>query len=429
VIGVSGWVIAFFMVAALLGMPLAFALGIAAVGGLALSEVDFNMLPPRMMNAINSFPLMSIPLFMVAGELMIKGGIMEQLIAFSNALVGRVRGGLAQVAMLAGAILSLVSGTAVSDAAALSSTVGPSLKKSYGLGFSTAVIAASANLGPIIPPSAAMIVYAYMAGSSVSIGGLFVAAVIPSVIITAVFMFQCWWTAKRRNYPLTGDPFSVKRVVVETKRSFLTLAMPIVCLGGIIGGAFTATEGAAIAVVFALVIGFFVTRKLRLKDIPGVLYRSAIMSGVVGAMIAFASTVTFLLTVDLLPQALAEWLRSVTSNPIVFNLLVAVLLVVVGMFLESNAAYIMLVPLLHPIALQYGIDPTHFAFLFVLNLIIGMMTPPVGVVLFVICGMTGIKMGELVRHCMPFIVSQYALLLVCLFFPPLVTWLPKVVGY
>jgi tripartite ATP-independent transporter DctM subunit len=268
-----------------------------------------------------------------------------------------------------------------------------------------------------------------MAGSSVSIGGLFVAAVIPSVLITAVFMFQCWWTAKRRKFPLTGDPFSVKRVAVETKRSFLTLAMPIVCLGGIIGGAFTATEGAAIAVVFALAIGFFVTRKLRLKDIPEVLYRSAIMSGVVGAMIAFASTVTFLLTVDLLPQALADWLRSVTSSPIVFNLLVAVLLVVVGMFLESNAAYIMLVPLLHPIALQYGIDPTHFAFLFVLNLIIGMMTPPVGVVLFVICGMTGIKMGELVRHCMPFIVSQYALLLVCLFFPPLVTWLPKLVGY
>lgn len=425
----SAWVIGIFAVAALAGMPLAFALGAAAIGGLVVGGIDFNMLPPRMMNAVNSFPLMSIPLFMVAGELMIKGGIMEQMISFANAVVGRVRGGLAQVAMLAGAILSLVSGTAVSDAAALSSTVGPELKKQYGLGFSTAVIAASANLGPIIPPSAAMIVYAYMAGSSVSIGALFVAAVVPSVIITAVFMVQCWWTAKRRNFPLTGHPFSVVRLARETRHSFLTLMMPIVCIGGIIGGAFTATEGAAIAVVFALFIGFFITRRLKLADLPEVLYRSAVMSGVVAAMIAFASTVTFLLTVDLLPQQLSEWLRSVTTDPIVFSLLVAVLLIVVGMFLESNAAYIMLVPLLHPIALSYGIDSTHFAFVFVLNLIIGMMTPPVGVVLFVICGMTGIKMGELVRHCMPFIVSQYVLLLACILFPPLVTWLPKAMGY
>jgi tripartite ATP-independent transporter DctM subunit len=387
------------------------------------------MLPPRMMNAVNSFPLMSIPLFMVAGELMIKGGIMEQMISFAKALVGRVRGGLAQVAMLAGAILSLVSGTAVSDAAALSATVGPDLKKRYGLGFSTAVIAASANLGPIIPPSAAMIVYAYMAGSSVSIGALFVAAIIPSVIITAIFMAQCWWTAKKRGYPIDGEPFSVPRLARETKSSFLTLLMPIVCIGGIIGGAFTATEGAAIAVVFAVFIGFFITKKLRMADIPEILYRSAVMSGVVGAMIAFASTVTFLLTVDMLPQQLADGLRSITTDPLVFNLLVAVLLIVVGMFLESNAAYIMLVPLLHPIALSYGIDSTHFAFLFVLNLIIGMMTPPVGVVLFVICGMTGIKMGELVKHCLPFIVAQYVLLAACILFPPLVTWLPKVMGY
>ena len=420
---------AFFLVAGLLGMPLAFALGTAAIGGLWLSDVDFNMLPQRMMSSVNSFPLMAIPLFMVAGELMIKGGIMEQMIAFANALVGRVRGGLAQVAMLAGAILSLVSGTAVSDAAALSSTLGPGLTKRYGLGFSTAVVAASANLGPIIPPSAAMIVYAYLAGSSVSIAALFVAAAIPSVLITAVFMFQCWWIARKRNYPLEGEPFSLARLARETWRCSLSLSMPLFCIGGIIGGAFTATEGAAMAVVGALIIGFFVTRALTLAQIPEILYRSALMSGVVAALIAFASTVTFLLTVDLLPQQLAQWTRSITTDPTMFLLLVAGILLVVGMFLESNAAYIMLVPLFHPIALAYGIDPTLFAFLFVLNLIIGMMTPPVGVVLFVIQGMTGIRMGDLVRACMPFIISQYVLLLACIFFPGLVTWLPKLMGY
>jgi len=418
-----------FGLVALAGMPLAFALGMAALLGLLMSGVDFGVLPTRMMNAVNSFPLMSIPLFMVAGELMIKGGIMEQMIAFANAVVGRVRGGLAQVAVLAGAILSLVSGTAVSDAAALSSTIGPALRKTYGLGFSTAVVAAAANLGPIIPPSAAMIVYAYMAGSSVSIGALFVAAIVPGVIMTCVYLVQVWWIAKRRNYPMTGEPFSVKRLASATRTSGLTLLMPIAVIGGIIGGAFTATEGAAIAVTLAMLIGFFVTRRLKVSDLPDVLYRAAVMSGVVAAMIAFASTVTFLLTVDLLPQRLADTMRAFTSDPLVFLLLVAVLLIIVGMFLESNAAYIMLVPLLHPIALSYGIDGTHFAFTFVLNLVIGMLTPPVGVVLFVIAGMTGIKMGELVKHCLPFILAQYALLFVCILFPSIVTWLPRTLGY
>ena len=414
---------------ALLGMPLAFALGAGTIAGLMTGAVDFNMLPTRMVSALDSFPLLSIPLFMAAGELMIKAGIMEQLVDFSNAFIGRVRGGLAQVAMIAGAILSAVSGSAVSDASALASTLHPSLKKNYGAGFSTAVISASANLGPIIPPSGAMIVYAYMAGPSVSVGALFMAGMIPGILITAVFMFQCWYIAKKRNYPADGEPVSVKNIVVQTKRSFLTLLMPIVCIGGIVGGAFTATEGAAIGVVFALIIGFWITGKLKLADLPEVLLRSAVMSGIVGAMIAFASAVTFLLTIDMLPQQLTAWIRGLTTDPLMFNLIVAVLLLVVGMFLESNAAYIMLVPLLHPIALSYGIDPTLFAFLFVLNLVIGMLTPPVGVILFVVCGMTGVKMGELVKEVMPFILSMYGLLLLCMFYPPVVTWLPKALGY
>ena len=418
-----------FLAAAILGMPLAFALAFGAAAGLMTGGVSFNMLPTRIVNSLDAFPLLSIPLFMAAGEHMIKAGIMEQMIAFSNAFIGRVRGGLAQVAMLAGAILSAVSGSAVSDASALASTLHPSLKKNYDAGFSTAVIAASANLGPIIPPSAAMIVYAYMAGPTVSVGALFMAGTIPGILLTAIFMFQCWYIARKRGYPVEGSPISMRNIVTQTRRSFLTLLMPILCIGGIVGGVFTATEGAAIAVVFALVIGFFITRTLKWADLPKVLLNSALMSGVVGAMIAFASTVTYLLTVDLLPQALSEWISALTTSPIVFMLIVMAMLLVVGMFLESNAAYIMLVPLFHPIALKFGIDPTLFAFLFVFNLVIGMMTPPVGVVLFVVCGMTGVKMGEVVRHAMPFILSQFAVLLACLFFPPLVTWLPKMLGY
>lgn len=264
----SATIFSVFAAAALLGMPLAFAIGLSSIAALAVSDVDFSMLPSRMVASLDSFPLLSIPLFMAAGELMIKAGIMEQLIALANAFVGRVRGGLAQVCMLAGAILSAVSGSAVSDASALASTMHPSLKTNYDARFSTAVIAASANLGPIIPPSGAMIVYAFMAGPSVSVGGLFMAGTIPGILLTALFMAQCWYIAKRRNYPVTGEPVSIRNIVHETRRSAITLLMPLVCIGGIVAGVFTATEGAGIGVVFALLIGFFVTRTLKVKDLP-----------------------------------------------------------------------------------------------------------------------------------------------------------------
>jgi len=425
----SAWIIVGFMLLALFGMPIAFALGFTALVAVLASGIDLTMIPHRMMHAVNSFPLMAIPFFMLAGELMIKAGIVERLIELANAFVGRVRGGLAHVAMISGAGLATVSGTAVSDASALSSILVPSLARAYDRPFATAIVAAAANLGPIIPPSAAMIVYAFMAGSTVSVGGMFMAGVLPGLLITFGFMAICSWIAWRRNYPATGEPFRLGNVIAQLRRSFVIFLMPVVVVGGIVGGAFTATEGSAIAVVFALAIGFFVTRRLKVADLPGVLMRAAITSAMVGALIAFASAVTFLLTVDLLPQKLSVALQALTSNPLVFNLLVALVLLVVGMFMESNAAYIMLVPLLHPIALQYGIDPLHFGFLFVLNLVIGMLTPPVGVVLFVVCGITGVKMRALVRTVWPFIAYMYAVLFACMLYPPLCTWLPKALGY
>jgi tripartite ATP-independent transporter DctM subunit len=425
----SAAVVAGFMLLALFGLPIAFAMGAASLAALAYSGVDFSMVPQRMMHAVNSFPLMSIPFFMLAGELMIKAGIVERLIALANAMVGRVRGGMAHVTMLSGAGLATVSGAAVSDASALSSILVPSLTKIYDRSFAAAIVAAAANLGPIIPPSGAMIVYAFMAGSSVSVGGMFMAGVVPGIIITIGFMLLCSWIAGRRGWAVTGEPFQFARVLAELRRSLVVLAMPVIVIGGIVGGAFTATEGAAIAVVYALAIGFFVTRRLELRDLPGIVVRAAITSAVVGALIACASIVTYLMTVDLLPQQLSTLLRALTHDPLVYMALVAVLLFVVGMFLESNAAYIMLVPLLHPIAISYGIDPLHFGFLFVLNLVIGMLTPPVGVVLFVVCGVTKVPMRDLVRSAWPFIALMYVVLVACMLFPPLVTALPRALGY
>jgi tripartite ATP-independent transporter DctM subunit len=425
----SLFVIITFLVLAFLGMPLAFSLGVSALAGLWMMGFDLSVLSPRLMNSVNSFPLMSIPLFMVAGELMLKGGIMDRLIGFANAFIGRMRGGLAQVAIISGAGLASVSGAAVADASALSSTLVPSLKKQYGLGFSSGIVAAAANLGPIIPPSGAMIVYAFMAGSSVSVGGLFMAGVVPGLILFVALMGLCWLIAWKRDYPLAGTPFSITNILRETRRSFLVFLMPVVVIGGIVIGAFTPTEGAAIGVCYALFLGFFVTRQLKLSDLPEVLLTAAKTSALVGAMIAFASTVTFLFTIDMLPMQLASLMKSVTDDPFLFLCLISLMLLVVGMFLESNAAYIMLVPLFHPIALQYGIDPLHFGFIFVLNLVIGMLTPPVGVVLFVVTGVTGVKMGELVRESWPFIAAMYGVLLLCMLVPSIVTWLPTRLGY
>lgn len=422
-------IILVFLGIALVGMPLALSLGLAAIGGLIASDVDYNLLPSRMMSAVNAFPLMTIPFFILAGELMLKAGMMERLIDLANTIVGRMRGGLGHVTVLAGMGLSTVSGAAVADASALGSTLLPSLKKHYGTGFSAAICAAAANLGPIIPPSGAMIVYAFMAGPSVSVGGLFMAGIVPGLILVVGMLVMCSVIAHRRQFPLTGAPFSFAAVFRELKRSIIIFMMPVIVIGGIVGGAFTATEGSAIAVIYALAIGFFITKKLKISDLPEALIRTAITSSVVGAMIAFASVVTYMLTIDMLPHKLLALIQSLTSDPLAYLLIVAVVLLIVGMFLESNAAYIMLVPLLHPIAIKFGIDPLHFGFLFVFNLVIGMLTPPVGVVLFVICGVSGLKLGELARHVWPFIAFMYALLLVCMFVPQLVLTLPRALGY
>lgn len=418
-----------FAVLALLRMPLAFALGLASLVGLVVGGMDLAVLPQRMMHSVDSFPLMAIPLFMLAGELMVAAGILQRLVDFANSLIGRVHGGLAHVAIVAGMVLAAVSGAAVASASALGSSLVPSMRQQYDTGYSSAVVASAANLGAIIPPSNAMIVYALMAGSSVSVGGLFMAGIVPGLVLALGFMGLASFLSMRRGYPLAGGVIGLRHVLVQTWRALPILLMPIVVVGGIVAGAFTPTEGAGIAVLYALVIGFFVTRQLRLSHLPRAMFNAAVTAAMVGALIAFASTMTFAFTIDLVPMRLTSALQGLTSDPLMFLLLVMGLLILVGMFVESNAAYIMLVPLLAPIALSYGIDPLLFGFLVVMNLVVGMMTPPVGVLLFVMCGISNISLNELMKSAWPFIVFQYVVLVACIAFPSLVTWLPRALGY
>ena len=418
-----------FLIFALLGMPLAFALGFASIGALVAADIELLVLPQRMLHAVDNFPLMAIPLFMLAGELMVKCGIMTRLIDFANRLVGRIHGGLAHVTILSGMVLASVSGAAVASGSALGTSLVPALRKYYDVGYTSAVVASAANLGPIIPPSNAMIVYALMAGAGISVGGLFMAGIVPGLLLTIGFMVLSSIISYRRGYPLTGEKFHFAGVLREFRRAFIIFMMPVIVLGGIVGGIFTATEGAAIAVVYALTIGFFVTKALKLSDLPRALFQAAVTSAMVCALIAFAATVTFVFTIDMVPKRLADFIQSLTGNPSVFILLVMVMLVVAGMFIESNAAYIMLVPLFAPIAVAYNIDPLLFGFLFVLNLVVGMMTPPVGVLLFLMCGITRISMTDLIRSVWPFVALQYGVLLLCFLFPALVTALPRYLGF
>ncbi len=418
-----------FAVFAALGMPLSFALGFASVAILWAADFELVVMAQRMLYAVDNFPLMAIPLFILAGEIMVKAEMMERLVGFSNSLIGKVHGGLAHVTIVSGMILAAVSGAAVACASALGSALVPALRKYYPDGYSSAVIAASANLGPVIPPSNAMIVYALMAGSSVSVGALFIAGIVPGIILTLGFMAIASFLSWRRGYPLTGAPLSWSNIAHHFRRAIVIVLMPVIVVGGIVGGVFTATEGAAIAVVYSALVGFFVTGKLKPRDLPQLLFRSAVTAAMVGALIAFASAITFVFTIDMVPAKLASLLRGLTSDPHVFVLLVMLLLVVVGMLLESNAAYIMLVPLFAPIAIEYGIDPLWFGFLFMYNLVVGMMTPPVGVLFFVMSGITRVSMGVIVRESMPYVVFQFVVLGLCVIFPALVTALPKAFGF
>ena len=421
-------IIAGFFLFALLGVPLAFSLGLASLAGMLVSGFDLVQMPGKMVHAVDSFPLMAIPLFIIAGQLMVRGGIMDPLIDFANAIVGRVQGGLAHVTIVAAMGLSAISGVAVADAAALGGTLGPHLSRVYSRPFAASLVAAASCLGPIIPPSGAMIVYAVVA-SDVSVAALFMAGIVPGIIMGIGMMVLSSVIARRRNYPVSGEPFSFARVFQTFRRAGLIFGMPIVVIGGIIAGAFTATEAAAIAVVYAIAIGFLVTRRLKLSDLPPALLSAGILTSVVGALIAFSATVTYLLTLERVGDLVASWMLAFTSDPTVFLLLVMAIVLVLGMFMEGNTIIIMFAPIVAPLAIAFKIDPVFFGLLFVINVVLGSITPPVGILLFVTASIWQLDLPSIVKEVFPFIFLLYGILLVLVFFPSLSMALPWALGY
>jgi tripartite ATP-independent transporter DctM subunit len=418
-------IVAFF-VFTLLGVPIAFSLGLAAAAGMLYADWDLVQLAGKMLSSVDSFPLMAIPLFVLAGELMIRGNVMEPLIALANAIVGRIRGGLALVTVQATMILSSLSGVAVADATAIGGTLGKSLEKAYGKPFSASLVATASCMGPIIPPSAPMILYAIMV-SNTSVAGLFLGGVVPGILIGGLLMLYSLWVARRRGYPATGEAFSVGAFLRALRRALVFLGMPVVVIGGIMIGAFTATEGAAIAALYALVLGLFVTRALGWRGIAESLVHAGSVTAIVGALIAFSSTVTHIFTVERVGETVAGAITSLGGGPLGFMVMLCVVLLVLGMFIEGNSLIIMTAPILAPVGIALGVDPIHLGVLFVFCVVMGTLTPPVGVLLFVVSSIWQVEMRPLVREVLPMLGLLTLVLAACLVFPELVTALPRAV--
>lgn len=411
-------------------MPIAFSLGISAfISLLSWGHIPLKIVVQRMFTGVDSFPLMAIPFFMLAGELMATGGILRGLFRFSDALVGHIRGGLGHVNVVASMFFAGITGSAVADTAALGPMeIGMMTEAGYDVDYSAAITAASATLGPIIPPSIPMVIYAVAAGN-VSVAGLFLSGAIPGVLIGVGMMIFNYIISLKRNYPRRQTPIGLREFLRIFVRAISVLMMPIIIMGGILSGVFTPTEASAIAVGYAFLLGFFVIRELDFKGLVQALLRAGITTGVVLFVVATANIFSWVLATQQVPQLVASLLLSISDKPLVFLLLVNIFLLIVGCFMDTTAALIILVPIFAPIASQFGIHPLHFGLVFSLNLIIGLATPPVGLCLFVVCGISKISLERVSKEIWPFILIEVGVLFLITYVPAIPMALPKLFGY
>jgi len=416
-----------FVVCFVMGIPLALVMGITGFAVILAMGVPLQLVAQRMFTGIDSFPLMAVPFFILAGDLMNRGGTTVRIIGFANSLVGHIRGGLAHACVVANMIFAGISGSAVADASAIGSIMIPSMEKNgYDLDFSAALNSAAVTIGPIIPPSIIMVIYGVSV--NVSVGGLFAAGFIPGIMLGLALMVVVSRVSKKKNYAMS-EGFSGARVKKELKSSVWALMAPVIILGGILGGVFTPTEAAAVAVVYSFFVGKFVFREITWKDLPGILFQSGITTGAILLIISLANVFAWVIAANQIPVKLSSMFLSATSNPYVFLLIVNILLLIVGMFMETGAAIILLAPILAPIATQLGVHPLHFGFMMVLNLAIGMATPPVGVCLFVSCGITGLSLEKVSAAVMRFVIAQIAVLVLVTYVAPISLFLPRLLGF
>jgi C4-dicarboxylate transporter DctM subunit len=410
-----------------LGVPIAFSLGVASVATLQFaSNLPLTLAAQRLFTGTDSFPLMAIPFFMLAGELMESGGISRRLFDFAHALVGFVAGGLAMVAVVAAMFFAGISGAAAADTAAVGAVSIPAMiRKGYHKGFAAAVQSAGGSIGVIIPPSIPMIIFGVVGG--VSIGKMFLGGFVPGAIIGISLMAVSYFMAKKAGYE--RENFLGLRTIGRTFfGAFWALLMPIIILGGILGGIFTPTEAAVVAAVYGAIVGFGIYRELRLRDLPKILAKAAISTSTVMLLIATANIFGWILTAERVPQNVAAYLVSLTTSPAVLYALILMCLLVVGTFMETSASLIILTPVFLPVIQQFGIDPVHFGVIMVTALAIGMLTPPLGICLFISCNIAQIQLSEIIRYIFPFLVVMIGVLLLMTYVPDIIMFIPNMFG-
>ena len=407
--------------------PIALAIGISAVTAI-LVQGDFSlmMVVQRMYAGCDSFHLLAVPLFMYTGVLMEAGGISQRIIDLANALVGWLPGGLAAVTVVSAMFFAGISGSAAADAAAVGSILIPAMKKSgYDSDFAAAVQASGGSIGVVIPPSIPMIIFGFLTGAS--IGQLFAAGILPGFLMGFSLIVVATIISQRRGYAAT-TVFSLSRIWYTFRRAFLALGAPLIILGGILFGIFTATESAAVAVIYALVVGMFIYRQIKLKDLVGLFISGSVTSAIVMFIISTASVFSWIAAMEDLPARLAGTLLGLTQNPVFLLLLINLVLLIAGTFVETTASLILFVPMIAALLPHLGIDLVQLGAIVVVNLAIGMLTPPMGICLIVSGSISGDPMGSVSKRVLPFLAVLIIDLLLISFVSPLTMWLARMVG-
>ncbi|MBU3034199.1 TRAP transporter large permease [Tritonibacter mobilis] len=413
-----------------LGLPVAFAMMIAVFVALTFgSSYPHLVVVKEMFSGLDSFPLLAVPFFILAAEIMTGGAVTMALLRLAQSLVGHLRGGLGHANVVSSAMFAGISGSALADAAGPGSMMIRMMEKGgYDRPYAGALTIASAVVGPIIPPSITMIIYA-MQDQQVSVGSLFMAGVLPGVLITFMVLLANAYVSRKRGY-VSGDAMPT---LLEIGRIFVfalpALSLILLIVGGIRFGVFTPTEASVIAVFYALIVGMFVYRSLKLRDLPGILLKAAMTSGAVLLILGAARAFAWVLIIEGIPQQLAGTIISWDLSPIVFLLAVNLLLLAFGLFMDPLPGVMILVPILAPISFALGIDPNHFAIIVIVNLTLGLTTPPVGSLIFVVSSTVHLKPSTLIRELPPFFLALAAALLLITFVPSLSTWLPAVSGF
>lgn len=423
--------IAAFAVTLTLGVPIAFCLGLAGLTFIVLSgAVPIAVLPTLMFGGMDSFPLLAIPFFIIAGDLMQRCGVLPKLIEFASAVVGHLRGGLAYVVVLSSMLFAGVTGVALAECAAIAAMVAPSMvRQGYPGGFVSAVIAGSAVMGPIIPPSVAMLIYAYVYGGGISVGKLFLMGVIPGILVGLALLGLVGVTAWRRGFPVSGQRFSPRVAVRALRGALLGLMVPVIILGGILGGVFTPTEAGAVAVLYAVLIGVFVLRTLGLRELRASLLAGAKTSAIVYLLLATSNVVSWILVRHQVPKIVAEWSLDLTTSASVFMLVAIGVLFVLGLALEAVPIMIMLVPVLAPAAKAYGIDPHHLGLVVVMTVQTALLSPPVALSLYVVATIVKCPMSEANREVWKFMAAVLAITLVTALWPAMPMAVPRLFGF